>query len=288
MSEATFRKQFERRWALDTNLSYLVGGAGPPMVLIHGLGGAAENWVDLAPLLSQRFRLLIPDLPWHGASGAGPSRVTLRTFSDAVCQCLDAEELASSVVIGHSFGGQVALQIAIVEPWRVRALVLAPVSGISSSEVKRRYALRASSWLRPARRTNALRPRILRSRTLRQLAFSSMVSDVDTLSDAGADAFYSGAAASRNTRPALRALLRHDLREELHHVRAPALVIWGARDVALPVADGVEYSRRLGARLRVLADTGYLPCAERPGLSAALIEEFLDALPVSSVLGPSG
>ncbi len=288
MSEATFRKQFERRWALDTSLSYLVGGAGPPMVLIHGLGGAAENWVDLAPLLSQRFRLLIPDLPWHGASGAGPSRVTLRTFSDAVCQCLDAEELASSVVIGHSFGGQVALQIAIVEPWRVRALVLAPVSGISSSEVKRRYALRASSWLRPARRTNAPRPRILRSRTLRQLAFSSMVSDVDTLSDAGADAFYSGAAAARNTRPALRALLRHDLREELHHVRAPALVIWGARDVALPVADGVEYSRRLGARLRVLADTGHLPCAERPGLSAALIEEFLDALPVSSVLGPSG
>jgi pimeloyl-ACP methyl ester carboxylesterase len=281
MSEATFRKQFERRWVSGRDLSYLVGGAGPPIVLIHGLGGAAENWVDLAPLLSSRFRLLIPDLPWHGASSEGPPKATLRTFSDAVCRCMDAEELSSSVVIGHSFGGQVALQIAIVEPSRVRALVLAPVSGISSSEVKRRYALMTSSWLRPARRTNALRPRILRSRSLRQLAFSSMVSDVDTLSDAGADSFYAGAAAARNTRPALRALLRHDLREELHRVRAPALLIWGARDVALPVSDGVEYSRRLGARLRVLADTGHLPCAERPRLSAALIEEFLDVLPAS-------
>ena len=50
------------------SLRYFVGGEGPPVVLVHGLAGAASNWVELAPLLLPRHRLLIPELPGHGGS----------------------------------------------------------------------------------------------------------------------------------------------------------------------------------------------------------------------------
>jgi pimeloyl-ACP methyl ester carboxylesterase len=59
------------------------------------------------------------------------------------------------------------------------------------------------------------------------------------------------------------------------------MVIWGARDAAVPVADGVEYARRLRAPLRVLADTGHLLIGERPRVCARLIDEFVESLPGS-------
>ena len=86
-----------------------------------------------------------------------------------------------------------------------------------------------------------------------------------------------GAAAATTSR-ALAALLGGEPWGSLRGVRVPALVIWGARDALLPVADGVDYARRLGAPLRVLADTGHLPIGERPAECARLIDEFATGL----------
>ena len=75
----------ERRAAVGgSSLRYLVGGAGPPLVLVHGLAGAASNWVELAPLLARRHRLLIPDLPGHGGSEPLAEASTLDPFADRV------------------------------------------------------------------------------------------------------------------------------------------------------------------------------------------------------------
>ena len=70
MTDAKPLGDFEERRAdvHGASLRYLVGGAGPPLVLVHGLAGAASNWVALAPLLSDRYRLLVPELPGHGGS----------------------------------------------------------------------------------------------------------------------------------------------------------------------------------------------------------------------------
>src|SRR6266540_1317222 len=65
-------------------MRYFVGGEGPPLLLIHGLGGAASNWTELAPLLLERYRLLVPDLPGHGGSTALPAVSGLEPFADRV------------------------------------------------------------------------------------------------------------------------------------------------------------------------------------------------------------
>src|SRR3954462_3377506 len=65
-------------------LRYFVGGSGPPVVLLHGLGGAAANWAAIAPALTARHSVLVPDLPGHGGSSPVPGLPNLAPFADVV------------------------------------------------------------------------------------------------------------------------------------------------------------------------------------------------------------
>src|SRR6476661_6782991 len=112
-------------WGVSKNGS--TGGEGPPLLLVHGFGGAAWNFSELAPLLPGR-RLIIPDLPGHGASSPLPAP-TLTGFADVLAEILDRPV----DVLGHSLGGVVALHLAERHPQLVRSLVLAAAAGISSS-----------------------------------------------------------------------------------------------------------------------------------------------------------
>jgi len=89
--EATALAGFEERFAeiRSVRLRYFVGGSGPPLVLVHGLGGAASNWVELAPILARRHRVILPDLPGHGRSAPLPAAHGLASFADRVVHMED-------------------------------------------------------------------------------------------------------------------------------------------------------------------------------------------------------
>src|SRR5437763_16849293 len=93
------------------------GGSGPPLLLVHGFGGAAWNFSEIAPLLPGR-RLIVPDLPGHGGSSALPE-TTLAGFADVLATLLDSP----TDVVDHSMGGVVALRLAERHPPLVRRLV---------------------------------------------------------------------------------------------------------------------------------------------------------------------
>ena len=88
-------------------IRYYAGGAGEPVVLVHGLGGWAGNWRAVAPLLARSRRVLVPELPGHG--GSEPLRArgvdrSLETYADAVLSVLEAEDAAPAAWVGHSLG----------------------------------------------------------------------------------------------------------------------------------------------------------------------------------------
>src|SRR2546423_5885330 len=134
---------FEERFAQvrGCRMRYLVGGEGDPLVLIHGLGGAAANWVALAPLLLRGRRVIVPELPGHGVSSPLPAAPNLNAYADRVGLLAARESLDPAPVVGHSLGGAVALRLAIRRPEQVSALVLAGAAGISSGTRTARYAL---------------------------------------------------------------------------------------------------------------------------------------------------
>ena len=271
---------FEERFAegRGARLRYLVAGEGEPLLLVHGLGGSAANWLALAPLLLPGRRLIVPDLPGHGGSDPLPAAASLTAYADSLAALLDGP----AAVVGHSLGGAIALRLAIRRSRLVSALVLAGAAGISSGSRRARYGLAISGLLKPGRKIAPHRARVARSAALKILVFGRWgASDPPALPPQMAEAFLSGPARHTDTVSAAKALVRDDPRPDLDRVRCPVLLLWGARDNQLPVGDAFEYARRLRAPLRVIADCGHLLIGERPEACADAIETFLEGVRVS-------
>jgi pimeloyl-ACP methyl ester carboxylesterase len=257
-------------------MRYFVGGTGPPLLLVHGLGGAASNWTELVPLLLKRYRLLVPDLPGHGGSTALPAVSGLEPFADRVALVAERERMLPAPVVGHSLGGMVVLRFALRRPDDVSALVLAGAAGLSIGNVWGRQLLSIFTAVRPGRLAGRYRSWVSRSPLLRRLVFGFVsVSDPIGLTDEAVEGFLGAQLLHTDVDSAWQALRVDDPRQELEAVHRPVLVLWGAEDVQLPLDDAFEYTRRLRARLRVIPGCGHLLIGERPEACADAIETFL-------------
>jgi pimeloyl-ACP methyl ester carboxylesterase len=261
----------------DVRLRYYVGGEGPPLILVHGLGGAAANWAGVVPLLVARHRLLVPDLPGHAGSTPFPAATTLDPYADRLDRLAELEAMEHAGVVGHSLGGLVGLRLAVNFPRRVSALVLTASAGIRSSTREAERYLNLAAILRPTRRYARHREAIARSPALRMLVFGYFgASDPEAMPDVAVDGFLSAMDMHTDTATARRALVRDDPRLDLERVACPVFLLWGARDNQITAQDAFEYTRRLRAPLRMIADCGHLLIGERPDACAEAIESFLD------------
>ena len=249
-----------------TRIRTFEGGTGPTLLLLHGFGGAAWNFSELAPLLTGR-RLVIPDLPGHGASTPLPAP-SIAGFADAVAGLLDEP----AGVVGHSMGGVVALRLAQRHPDLVRGLVLAAPAGISSSSRTAEITLGLAGLVQPGRIAGRRVDRIARSRRLKRFVFGRFeVSNADVLTERAVHGFLRGPTLHTDALGAGLALARDDPRADLDAVQCPVLVLFGGRDKQVPIDDGFEYARRLRAPLRVIPDCGHLLIGERPDACARAI-----------------
>jgi pimeloyl-ACP methyl ester carboxylesterase len=273
----TDAKLAERR--LDVKggrIRYFVAGSGPPLVLVHGLGGSATNWCELVPLLAEHRRLIVPDLPGHGGSDALPVVASLGAFAERVAAVAAHEQALPAPVVGHSFGGAVALHLALRHREAVTRMVLAAAAGLSVGTPFQQALLTASTVLRPGRLAARHVDRVIRSPRLRHATFGRYyVADPVGLTEAALRGFLAGHLLHTDIGAAWRALRRDDPRERLGEIRCPVLVLWGALDAQLPLDDAFEYTRRLRARLRVIPECGHLLIGERPDACADAILSFV-------------
>jgi pimeloyl-ACP methyl ester carboxylesterase len=268
----------ELEWR-GTRLRYAVGGDGPPLILVHGLGGTIENWRALAPPLAARHRVIVPDLPGHGGSGLLTEARDVDALAEAVLGIVGAEKTRGAVWIGHSLGGVVALRAAVLQPDAVRGIVLAASAGIGSATRAAQVTLAVLGVARPGRLIAPHRNAWAASRLGRRAAFGWWaVADPDALEPELAEAFLVGPAHHTDTRQAGRALLASDPRTELDRVACPCLCLWGASDNWVRLDDGMEYARRLCAPLRAIAGCGHLLIGERPEACLRAIDEFVASL----------
>lgn len=257
-------------------LRWFEAGSGPSVALLHGLGGAASNWLPVAPALAERHRVLVPELPGHGGSSAlpGPAE-TLDPYADRVAELLPGP----AVLVGHSLGAVVALRLASRRPELVRGLVLTGAAGIGSTTRRSERVLAFTSTVQPGKRISRLWRVVARDALLRTLVFRFVsVADPRALDRAVAEGFLAGAGLHTDVRTASGALARTDPRLDLERVRCPVLVLHGIRDGQVPFRDAVEYSRRLRGSLRTIADCGHLLIGERPRAVIDAIDEFLDGI----------
>ncbi|MBA2475328.1 MAG: alpha/beta fold hydrolase [Actinobacteria bacterium] len=269
---------FEERFAdvKAVRLRYFVGGAGPPLVLVHGLTGAASNWAELAPRLARTRRVLVPDLPGHGGSAPLPAAPNLDAYAERVHALAQREAMLPAPLVGHSLGGLVALRLALRHPGDVTGVVLAAAAGIASTTRSAEFWISLFGLVRPGRLVAPFRERIARYPALRRAVFTRWeLSDPASLSARSVEGFLAGPPLHTDVVSAGQVLVRDDPRLDLEGVRCSCLVLWGARDRQVPIDDAFEYARRLRAPLRTIADCGHLLIGERPEACADAIVSFL-------------
>jgi pimeloyl-ACP methyl ester carboxylesterase len=235
---------------LDANglhVQYLVEGAGPPVVMLHGATSSGpDDWAAQRPLFRRAFRVYMPDARGHGGTrwdaAEGWSSETLVQDLGAF---VDALELSTFHLVGFSMGASTALAYATRHPERLRTLL------ISGVDVQRQPNTNVARRLMDPRRVERDEPDWAAALEARHGPVQ-------------------GAAAWRHLLPAIvadletRALLTP---EELFRVRVPTLMAYGDRDVFVPVDHAVALYRQLpDARLFIAPDCDHQVMASRPGL----------------------
>jgi pimeloyl-ACP methyl ester carboxylesterase len=257
------------------------GGDKPPLLLIHGLGGAWQNWLLTIPAFMETHRVVAPDLPGFGHSEMPSGRISIQSFAhamDELCRVLDLE---APVVVGNSMGGFIGAELVLAFPTRVRRLVLVSAAGLSVEYMKKEPLMAVGRLMSvTAARAGATTNSAVRRPRLRRAVLQMVVRYPERLSVPLATELVSGAGAPGFV-GGLDAVVSYKIRDRLSEIEVPTLIVWGRNDILVPVSDAAEFKRLIGdnARAEIFEDTGHLPMLERPSRFNTLLADFIAGAP---------
>jgi 3-oxoadipate enol-lactonase len=124
------------------------GDGAERLLLCHGFLGSSAVWSEVLPHLEPHFKLLLPDLPGHGATKVLPSDVSIDAYADRLIHLLDTEHIDSIDLLGHSMGGYIGLNLLRRFPERIGKLILLHSTCSADSPERVHNRLRAESLVR--------------------------------------------------------------------------------------------------------------------------------------------
>jgi 3-oxoadipate enol-lactonase len=256
----------------DGRFSYEAAGnaASPPLVFLHGIGGAARAWRGQLDFFSDRYRAIAWDMPGYGGS-APPAQFSIPGFADALQDFLKAAGATKPILVGHSIGGMIVQQLLANSPGIAAAVVLAqtsPAFGKPDGDWQKSFI---AARLGP----------LDRGETLASLA-PSLVQEL-----AGNDPDIRGMALARDCmaavpeatyRATMLALMGFDLRGALKNISVPTLLLSGSRDNNAPAPMMAKMASYIPSASYVeLEGVGHLANLERPNAFNAALDSFLKA-----------
>jgi 3-oxoadipate enol-lactonase len=252
---------------IPTPLFVEQSGAGPPLLLIHGLMVSGAMYQPVLPALATHYRVIVPDLRGHGRSGPLPGPYSVEQLARDLAQLLDDLHVDTTHVLGYSQGGAVAQQFAHDYPTRVRGLVLGCTYAYNMLSRRERLEGMLAPWF----------VRILGMRRLARLLFSG-VGGGQRLPPETAHWLEGILAANDKTRmvAAVETMKAFDSRPWLDQIACPTLVIAGAEDTAVPFAHAHMLAQGIpGAQLRVVDSAGHTLIWTHMDIFVQAVEAFL-------------
>jgi pimeloyl-ACP methyl ester carboxylesterase len=276
----------EEKWVtLDTSpgnarLRYLRAGAGPPLLLVHGLMGYSFSWRFTIPVLAQHSTVYAIDMLGTGFSDRPPDLdCSFKASGERLLLFMDKTGLASCDLMGTSHGGAVAMMAAALAPDRIRRLILVDPVNPWSAHGKQLAAFLSSPLIAPLFVNLAPRVRILDEFYLRRMFGDPRRIPRDSLEGYRKPmripgSFEYGLAVAQSWNGGLREL--ELVLPRIAHL--PTLLIWGSLDRLVDPASAAQLKQVFrNCRLVMFEGAGHLPYEEVPEEFNRAVAEFLSA-----------
>ena len=243
------------------DVGFRKAGSGPVVLLIHGIAGSSSAWRAVMPVLAERYTVIAPDLIGHGQSSKPMGDYSLGAYASGIRDLLGVLDVEHATVVGQSFGGGVAMQLAYQHPEYCDRLVLVDSGGLGRevSWLLRFMTLPASEYLAKGLRL----PRIgemwnayasLTESENRQ----SFIRTIRSVIDPGGQT--------------VSALDRLYLAEAI-----PTMIVWGDRDSIIPVTHAYAAHESIAnSRLEIIEGAGHFPQMEAPDRFLEVLVDFLE------------
>ncbi|MBC7848547.1 MAG: alpha/beta hydrolase [Chitinophagaceae bacterium] len=249
-------------------LSYEVHGDGPAVFLIHGFGEDSQIWDDVYPALTPSSKIFIPDLPGSGLSTAVKD-MSMEGLADAMRSILEAEKIATAVLIGHSMGGYITLAFAEKYPEMLTAFGLFHSSAFADSEEKKTARNKSIEFIKEngaAKFIEQSTPKL----------FSDDFKKNNPEKVAELIALYTNFSPDSLVSYYEAMMKRPDRTEILKTFKGPILFIMGQHDSAIPLKDSLQQCHLPKFSFTHLLDqSGHMGMIEETDLSNQFIQKFL-------------
>lgn len=252
----------EKRAKLNgVEVAYSVEGEGLPVVLMHGWGCNSSTVVSIANALLPKVRVFNIDLPGFGKSEEPREVWGVYDYEEMLRQLIEHEAIERPTIIGHSYGGRVAIAYAAHHA-DVNKLVL-----VDSAGIKPRHSLKWYIKVYTYKAAKHLLPLLL-GKEKGEKALDKVRGR-------------SGSSDYRNSSPMMRAIMSKSIAQDLRHlmpdIKASTLLIWGEADTATPLADAKQMERLIaGSGLVTFPGCGHYSFLDNPGQFRAVLRSFLN------------
>ena len=247
-------------------IHYRCEGAGEALLLLHGLGSAADDWQAQIDYYQARYCVIAPDLRGHGRSGVNGKDYSMQRFARDVNELLDHLGIERVTIIGLSMGGAVAFQTALDQPARVRQLLIVnsgPSAKAKTLEHKFYISLRRllAFLFKPSFFAKSIADRLFPASAMQPLR----------------EQFIERISANnwRSYRKSIEALSRWCVEDQLHRFTMPVAFICAEFDYT-PVEFKQYFAERLpDAVVKVVADTHHALPVEAPAAFHQAVDDCL-------------
>ena len=253
----------------NLKINYKIAGEGPAILILHGWGGSSDSWIRVQGVLVEKgYKVIAPDFPGFGKSITPPEPWSVRDYVDWLNNFIknlkkSCDGLAEPFfLLGHSFGGRVAIKFAIQYPEKVKALILCDSAGLKP---KPGFKTRMIYW----------------TAKIGSAVFSPK--PLTRLKDSARNLFYiflrnkDYVKANGTMKETIKKVLEEDLLEDLPKIKAKTLIIWGGADRMVPVKYAHIFKEKINnSELEILPKIGHSPHLEVPDKLSQIIINFLN------------
>lgn len=262
--------------------AYVKAGSGPAVLLLHGLGCDHTTWLPVIAALSRRYTVIAPDLLGHGKSDKPRADYSVGGYANGMRDLLTVLGIDKVTVVGHSFGGGIAMQFAYQFPERTERMILVAPGGIGREVTPAIRAISMPGFQTAMGVATLPGPRQAIQLVLRSLAHSGLphARDLDEVADIVQHL------SDRKARAAITHVVRAVVdwrgqvvtmadRAYLTHAM-PMCVIWGTDDLVIP-AKHARLTQEIapGATVEVIRNAGHFPHKDHPQRFVKIVNDFV-------------